>query len=239
LNLSARCGALDYNLGCSGYIYGLAMAHSLIKGGVAGNVLLLTAETYSRHIHPDDRNARTIFGDAGAATLISGDSRSRLHSFVLRTDGSGAEQLMVKTGGARCPRTRQSATAILDESGNVRDPNCLYMHSSEVFNFALQSVPELVHEVVGKASLQLRAIDSFVFHQANAYILEHLRRKLCIPRDRFEICLEECGNTVSSTIPIALQAAIQAGRIKPGMKVLLAGFGAGLSWGGCLLDWEG
>ena len=237
LELSTRCGALDFNLGCSGYIYGLAMAQSLIQAGLACNVLLLTADTYSRHIHPGDKSVRTIFGDAGAATLVSSRSRCRLHSFVLRTDGSGAEQLMISTGGARHPRAEQTA-AVVDQSGNIRDPNCLYMDGPEIFNFTLQSVPSLVNEVAAKAGLCLEEVDYFVFHQANAYMLEHLRRRLKIPQDRFAVCLENCGNTVSASIPIALDAALQAGRIRSGMKILLAGFGVGLSWGGCMLEWN-
>ena len=240
LKLPTRCGAFDFNLGCSGYIYGLGMAQSLIQGGLATKVLLLVADTYSKYIHPGDKSVRTIFGDAGAATLISAGSRSRLHSFVLGTDGSGAEQLMIRTGGARYPRAEKAAEAVtVDESGNVRDPDCLYMNGPEIFNFTLKSVPTLVNEVLAKAGLQLAEVDSFIFHQANAYMLEHLRRKLRIPSERFEICLENCGNTVSATIPIALDAALRAGRIKPGMKVLLAGFGVGLSWGGCILEWNG
>lgn len=238
MKLSTRCGAFDFNLGCSGYIYGLAMAQSLIQGGLATKLLFLVADTYSKYIHPGDKSVRTIFGDAGAATLMSAHSRSRLHSFVLGTDGSGAEQLMIRTGGARYPRGEKAAEPTVDESGNVRDPNCLYMNGPEIFNFTLRSVPTLVNDVLAKAGLQLAQIDSFIFHQANAYMLEHLRRKLRIPPERFEICLEECGNTVSATIPIALDAAIRAGRIKPGMKILLAGFGVGLSWGGCILEWN-
>jgi 3-oxoacyl-[acyl-carrier-protein] synthase-3 len=112
------------------------------------------------------------------------------------------------------------------------------MDGPEIFNFTLQSVPSLVADVLAKAGLRLDEVDYFVFHQANSFMLEHLRRKLGIPRERFEICLEHCGNTVSATIPIALDAALQAGRIKPGMKILLAGFGVGFSWGGCILEWN-
>jgi 3-oxoacyl-[acyl-carrier-protein] synthase-3 len=214
------------------------MAQSLLQSGLATNLLLLVAETCSRLIHPGDKSVRTIFGDAGDATLLSTYSRRRLHSFVLRTDGSGAEQLMVRTGGARHSRVEAPATPRLDESGNVRDPNRLFMDAPEIFNFTLRTVPSLVADVLAKAGLRLDEVDYFVFHQANSFVLEHLRRKLGIPRERFEICLEHCGNTVSATIPIALDAALQAGRIKPGMKILLAGFGVGFSWGGCILEWN-
>lgn len=238
LSLPIKCGALDFNLGCSGYVYGLALAQGLIQGGLAKQVLLLVADTYTRRIHPADKSVRTIFGDAGSATLISADSKNRMHSFMLRTDGSGAEQLIIRTGGARYPHAMQSDIPTVDEAGNVRDPSYIYMNGPEIFNFTLRAVPGLVDDILAKAGLVLEEIDCFVFHQANRFMLDHLRRKMRIPRERFEICLEDYGNTVSATIPIALDAAIKAGRIKPGMKVLLAGFGVGLSWGGCILEWN-
>ncbi len=237
LGLPTSCAALDFNLGCSGYIYGLSLANSLLQSGAANKILLLTADTYSRLIHPLDKSTRTIFGDAGTATLLSKNSNARLHSFVLGSDGSGAEQLMVKTGGARHARADQPAASI-DDSGNVLDPSCLYMNGPEIFNFTIKAVPKLVQGVLEKAGLTLDQVDLVVFHQANAFMLEHLRRKLGIPPEKFMVHLEYCGNTVSSTIPLALDAALQTGRLRPGMKVLLAGFGVGYSWGGCILEWH-
>lgn len=237
LGLPTTCAALDFNLGCSGYIYGLFLANSMLQGGSANKVLLLTADTYSRLIHPLDKSTRTIFGDAGTATLLSKDSKARLHSFVLGSDGSGAEQLMVKTGGARHARTEQPGVAI-DDSGNVRDSACLYMNGPEIFNFTLKAVPKLVQSVMDKAGLTLDQVDLVVFHQANAFMLEHLRRKLGISSEKFMVHLEYCGNTVSSTIPLALEEALKTGRLKRGMKVLLAGFGVGYSWGGCIVEWH-
>ena len=237
LGLATSCAALDFNLGCSGYIYGLALANSLLQSGAASQVLLLTADTYSRLIHPLDKSTRTIFGDAGTATLLTGDSKARLHSFVLGSDGSGAEQLMVKTGGGRYPKSAEQTTSV-DDSGNVLDSSCLFMNGPEIFNFTLKAVPKLVHGVLEKAQLSIDQIDLVIFHQANAFMLEHLRRKLGIPTEKFMVHLEFCGNTVSSTIPLALQAAVATGRVRPGMKVLLAGFGVGYSWGGCILEWH-
>lgn len=237
LGLPTGCAALDFNLGCSGYIYGLSLANSLLQSGAAGRVLLLTADTYTRLIHPQDKSTRTIFGDAGTATLLSKDSGARLHSFVLGTDGGGAEQLMVKARGARFPRPEGLPTTT-DDSGNVHDPACLYMNGPEIFNFTLKAVPKLVQGVLETAGLSLAEVDLVVFHQANAFMLEHLRRKLGIPADKFVLHLEHCGNTVSSTIPLALEHLLQTGRLRPGMKVLLAGFGVGYSWGGCILEWH-
>jgi 3-oxoacyl-[acyl-carrier-protein] synthase-3 len=237
LGLPTSCAALDFNLGCSGYVYGLSLANSLLQSGAANKVLLLTADTYSRLIHPLDKSTRTIFGDAGTATLLSKDSKARLHSFVLGSDGSGADQLMVKTGGARHSGVFEKTTSV-DDSGNVRDPECLYMNGPEIFNFTIKAVPKLVQGVLDKAKLTLDEVDLVVFHQANAFMLEHLRRKLGIPSEKFMVHLEFCGNTVSSTIPLTLEEALKTGRMRPGMKVLLAGFGVGYSWGGCILEWR-
>jgi 3-oxoacyl-[acyl-carrier-protein] synthase-3 len=236
LGLPTTCAALDFNLGCSGYVYGLALANSLLQSGAAHRVLLLTADTYTRLIHPQDKSTRTIFGDAGTATLLGRESEARLHSFVLGSDGSGAEQLMVKAGGARFPRPDDWPVTI-DDSGNVHAPGCLYMNGPEIFNFTLKAVPRLVREVLDRAKLSLAEVDLVVFHQANAFMLEHLRRKLGIAPEKFVLHLEYCGNTVSSTIPLALEQAIVSGRLRRGMKVLLAGFGVGYSWGGCILEW--
>lgn len=238
LKLSTRTGALDFNLGCSGFIYGLALGQSLIQSGLSDNLLLLTADSYTKFIHPMDKSARTIFGDAGAATLLKASSKNRLHSFVLGTDGSGYDRIMIKVGGARFRPGSEPETETTDASGNVRSPSCLAMDGPEVFNFTLQCVPALVADVLAKASLTLDQIDLVVFHQANAFMLEHLRRKLRIPKEKFVLCLENCGNTVSVTIPIALESALRLGQLKAPAKVLLAGFGVGLSWGGCILEWN-
>ena len=228
LGLKTSAGALDFNLGCSGYVYGLAMAHGMLTSGLASEVLLLAADTYSKYIDPDDHGTRTIFGDAAAATLLSANSSNRLHSFVFGTDGSGAGQIIVESGACRNPLS----------SGNAAAAPRLSMNGPEVFNFTLQTVPALVDNVLAKARLSPEQVDLYVFHQANAFMLEHLRSKLRIPPERFVLALENCGNTVSATIPIALKSAWREKRLKAGSRVLLAGFGVGLSWAGCLLEWN-
>ncbi len=237
LKLSTSCAALDFNLGCSGYIYGLSLAAALLQSGQAKRVLLLTADTYSRLIDPADKSTRTIFGDAGTATLLDKESRARLHSFVLGSDGAGAEQLIVKAGGSRYPMRNDQRSAV-EGSDTAYDPHCLYMNGPEIFNFTIRAVPKLVKAVLEKAELSTDQVDLVVFHQANGFMLEHLRRKLAIPFEKFVVHLENCGNTVSSTIPLALENIIHSGRLKPGMKVLLVGFGVGYSWGGCILEWS-
>ena len=239
LGIPTTAGALDFNLGCSGYVYGLGLAEGLIATGQAKKLLLLTAETYTKFLHPLDKSVRTIFGDAAAATLlIATDSPTPLLGpFVYGTDGSGAPNLIVPTGGMRQSRTLQTATAIEDDSGNTRTPDNLFMDGAEIFSFTLSAVPKSVGALLEKSGLSLDQIDLFVFHQANKHMLEHLRKRLKIPTEKFQISMAHCGNTVSSTLPIALKHANQESRLKAGAIVMLVGFGVGYSWGATLLRW--
>lgn len=231
LGIPKTCGAFDFNLGCSGYEYGLATAKGYITAGIAKNVLLITAEDYNKHIHPRDKGNRTIFGDAATATLISTDGFAEIGEFVLGTDGSGAENLIVRTGGTAFPEKANDLT--FDENGNPRSSDYLYMNGAEIFNFTLRVVPKMVRQTLEKNCLSNEDIDLYVFHQANSFMLSHLRKKLKISEDKFFINMAEIGNTVSSTIPIALKDAQNAGLLKG--NILIAGFGVGLSWGACTL----
>ncbi|MGV3616335.1 MAG: 3-oxoacyl-ACP synthase III family protein [Fimbriimonas sp.] len=237
LKLRTDIGALDFNLGCSGFIYGLGLAKALIETGQAKNVLLLTGDTYTRFIHPGDKSVRTLFGDAGAATLVQGIEAEHppIGPFAYGTDGRGAENLIVPTGGVREARSEASRAEATDESGNTRSRDNLYMNGAEIFNFTLRTVPESLKGLLEKSGHSLEEIDLFVFHQANQYMLEHLRKKVGIPKEKFVIAMRDCGNTVSATIPLALEAARENGQAKPGMLALLLGFGVGYSWGGTLV----
>lgn len=233
LGLSTAIGALDFNLGCSGYVYGLSLAKGLIYGGVARNVLLLTAETYNKHLHPRDRGNRTIFGDAATATVISTEGIAEIGNFSLGTDGSGAENLIIKSGGARFPEKQNDLT--FDENGTPHSSDYLFMNGSEIFTFTLDNVPPLVKDTLERNGLEKENIDFFVFHQANKYMLDFLRKKIKIAPEHFYNCLANYGNTVSNTIPIALRDALDDGSIQKDSKVMLAGFGVGYSWGGVVL----
>jgi 3-oxoacyl-[acyl-carrier-protein] synthase-3 len=238
LGLPTHCGALDFNLGCSGFVYGLGLAKGLLETGQARNILLFTAETYSKFIHPADKSVRTLFGDAAAVTLVSGvnSAEDLIGDFVFGTDGSGAKNLIVPTGGMR-HRDMSASDLIKDESGNARTVNNLYMNGPEIFNFTLRAVPETVGRLLTKSGRSLEDIDLFVFHQANQFMLEHLRRKLKVPIEKFCISMSHCGNTVSSTIPIALKQAQQTGKLLPGQVVMVLGFGVGYSWAGAIVRW--
>lgn len=234
LGLRTNIGALDFNLGCSGFIYGLALAKSLIKTGVATNVLLVTAETYSKHLHPNDRSNRSIFGDAAAATIISSTDVENILEFDLGTDGQGMDNLILMNGGMR-NRVENEMREWVDESGNVRSNNFLFMNGPEIFNFTIEKVPVVVENLLQKNKMTLSEIDYVIFHQANKYMLNYLRMKIQIPKEKFYNNMLLTGNTVSSTVPIALKDCIDQKIITAGSKVMIVGFGVGYSWGGTIL----
>ncbi|MCI3936832.1 ketoacyl-ACP synthase III [Chryseobacterium aahli] len=234
LNIPTNSGAIDFNLGCSGYVYGLALAKGLIVAGVAKNILLLTAETYTKHINPIDKGNKTIFGDAAAATLVSTDGMAEIKEFVLGTDGKGAENLMVKTGGMKYKNKMDQVEE--DENGAEKHSDYLYMNGSKIFNFTQNNVPKLAQQTLEKNNLEKSDIDLFVFHQANKYMMEFLRKKMKIEEEKFYYYMNKVGNTVSSTIPIALSEAMKEGKTE-GKKIMLAGFGVGYSWAGTVLEY--
>ncbi|MCU0457115.1 MAG: ketoacyl-ACP synthase III [Bacteroidales bacterium] len=233
LGLRTDTGALDFNQGCSGYVYGLSLAKGLIISGIARNILFITSETYTKHIHPRDKSNRTIFGDAAAATLISEEGFAEIMNFSLGTDGRGAENLIVRTGGMRKKDLLQDLR--FDEGGNPLCSDNLYMNGTEILSFTLDVVPALVQKVLAANDLNQEDIGLFVFHQANRYMMEFLRKKMKINPERFYYYMENTGNTVSSTIPIALRAALDRGDLSGVKNIMLAGFGVGYSWGGTIL----
>ena len=230
LGLPTTIGALDFNLGCSGFVYGLAMADGLIRSGVARRVLLVTSETYSKYIHDSDRSLRTIFGDAAAATIIDAADTPTLSAFQFGTDGTGADTLIVQSGGARPledsikPRNRH------------RWKSELYMDGPSLISFTVGAVPQLVNDVLNDAGISDKDVDFYLMHQATLKMLEGLRLRLGIEQARMPLALSDCGNTVSSTLPILIERLRQSGELKGGMRNLLIGFGVGWSWGGCV--WE-
>ncbi len=241
LDIPTSAGALDFNLGCSGFVYGLSLAQGLIETQQARRVLLITAETYSKLLHPLDKSVRTIFGDAGAATLMEGveSGDNFLGPFVFGTDGSGAKNLIVPAGGMRCPRTAESAVAVEAGSGNWRARDNLHMDGAKIFEFTLKTVPLCVSRLLEKSGARIEAIDRFIFHQANQFMLEHLRKKLAIRPERFSLALRDCGNTVCASIPIAMKDDRDAGRFGANHTAMLVGFGVGYSWAATLARWPG
>lgn len=234
LGIPTTAGALDYNLGCSGCVYGMALAKGLIVAGIAKNVLLLTSETYTKYLHPEDKGNRSIFGDAAAACLISTEGIAEIGNFALGTDGNGFNHLILKSGASRLRDKLNDFQ--LDEEGYVKSSDYLYMNGGAIFNFTLDAVPLLVQQTIDKNTISMMDIDYYVFHQANKYMLNTIRKVCAIPQDKFYINLENTGNTVSSTVMIGLKDCITQPIIKPGMKVMITGFGVGLSWAGTVLQ---
>ena len=233
LGLSQRITVIDVNLGCNGFVAGLSLAKAVIIAGQAKNVLLLTGETYSKYMHERDKSNRTIFGDGAAATLVSTDGIAEVGEFVIGTDGTGAENLIVKTGGARHPQP--AGDLKFDDFGNPRSSDNLYMDGPAILNYSLDSIPQLVTDVLEKNNVTMDDIDLHVYHQANTFLANLERRKLRIPEEKYYCNIENFGNTVSSTIPIALCEAMKEGKIKNGTKVLSVAQGLGYTWGGMVL----
>jgi len=234
LRLRTEIGALDFNLGCSGFVYGLSLAKGLLAAGIAENILLVVSETYSKHLHPLDKGNRSIFGDAASAVLIDKGMLHNIHEFALGTDGKGWNNLVIHNSAMR---NRQHNPAIdwTDENGALRNDDNLYMNGPEIFNFTIEAVPKLINQVLHKNQMSLDDIDYVIFHQANQYMLQYLRDIVGIAEDKFYIGMSETGNTVSATIPLALEKCIQDRTVKQSDKVLIAGFGVGYSYGATII----
>lgn len=228
LRLRTSSGALDFNLGCSGFVYGLSLAEGLIRSGAANRILLITAETYSKYIHPTDRSLRTIFGDGAAATLIEAADEPSLGAFVFGTDGRGADTLMVAEGGAR------PAADALRPRKRKRWPSPLTMDGPEIAKFALEVLPPMIERVLDGAQWTRDDVELYLMHQATLFLLEHLRVRLNLSEVQMPLALKDYGNTVSSTLPILIHDLRAEGRLRPGTQTMLIGFGVGLSWAGCV-----
>ncbi len=234
LRLKTEIGALDINLGCSGFVYCLSLAKGLLAAGIAENILLVMSETYSKHLHPRDKGNRSIFGDAASAMLVDKSMLPNIHEFALGTDGKGWNNLIIPNSGMR---SKQKSPAIdwTDENGALRNDDNLYMNGPEIFNFTIEAVPKLIKHVLNKNKMSLEDVDYVVFHQANQYMLQYLREIVGIAEEKFYIGMSDTGNTVSATIPLALEKCIKDGTVKDGDKVLIAGFGVGYSYGATII----
>lgn len=217
IGLSKSCGAIDINQGCSGYIYGLSLASSLVASGNFKNVLLVTADMYSKAIHPEDKGNISLFGDAATATLISTEGKYEIGKFTLGSDGSGADNLIVKNSATK--RQKHLINDNLDDY--------LFMNGSAIFDFTAKNVPDLVKANLELNNLSKDEINLYVFHQANTFMLNFLRKRIGIAAEKFLLNMENYGNTVSSSIPLAFKESFD----KNLDKVMFVGFGVGYSWG--------
>lgn len=226
LGLPKMSGCFDLSYGCSGYVYGLGLAYGLLKGGLAKKILFLTADTSTKVLAKDDLKLRSIFSDIATASIIELDNndKDKTH-FIFGTDGEGALDLYIENSCFRKP----VAPDYVMEKGMERGK--MYMNGANVFSFAIKTVPKLVDDILEKYQLKKEDIDLFILHQASFFMLDTIIKKINIPSDKVFLNLKDYGNSVSSTIPLALYDAINKGRLKSGMTVLLAGFGIGYSWG--------
>jgi len=227
LGLPTRCGAIDFNLGCSGYVYGLMLADGLIQSGASKRILFITSETYTKYIDPTDRSLRTIFGDGAAATLIDAAPEQTIGSFRFGTDGTAANTLMVMGQGHRLPEDAPKP------SKRKRWPSALYMDGPEIIRLTLKVLPDMVEEILQDAQWQREKVDYYLMHQATLMMLENLREHMKFSEEQMPLLMEEIGNTVSSTIPLLMEEMRADGRLTPGKKSMMVGFGVGFSWAGC------
>ncbi|MEX0692939.1 MAG: ketoacyl-ACP synthase III [Rhodospirillales bacterium] len=215
---------LDINMGCSAFPYLLQIARGLMQGDVAKTVLILTADTYTRYIHPQDRSTRALFGDGAAATLLEHDPDREQYIPVFGSRGDLFARFSVKRGGARHPGSV--------ETDGVREAeNCIHMDGLKILSFFSDTVPKAVRDTLSKNKLAPADIDAFIFHQASAVALDTIQRLLEIPDAKMIRAFSHVGNLVSASVPAALDSALRDGRIRSGDLVVLCGFGVGLSWG--------
>lgn len=230
LGLSPHCVAFDVNLGCSGYVYGLWIASQLMQSGNFKRGLLAVGDTISKMVAPEDRASALLIGDAGSVTALERDEQAADMIFNLGTDGTGAENLIVPAGGFRNPTTDETQQRSEREKKNIRSDNDVFMDGTKVFTFTLREVPKTIRSVLDDIGWEIDDVDTFVMHQANRFILNHLAKRMDIPEDKFVICMKDFGNTSGASIPIAITETLKENLSDQSQKLVLSGFGVGWSW---------
>jgi|TARA_Y100000310_G_C20605494_1_gene775265 3-oxoacyl-[acyl-carrier-protein] synthase-3 len=237
LNLEDSVFAFDFNHACTGYIYCLAMANAFVKAGMAREILLVTADTYSKYINNKDRSTRVLFGDGAAATIVKDSNEKRgIIDVDLRSSGSGYDKFWIPAGGLRLPESDITSVETEDDRGNKRTQNDIAMDGFGVWSFINSVVPKQINRLMKKNNVKKNVIDQFIFHQASQMTLESIIKILKLDKEKVFINIYDIGNTVSASIPIALKDAIEQDKIDTGSKVILSGFGVGLSYGAILMD---
>jgi 3-oxoacyl-[acyl-carrier-protein] synthase-3 len=225
-----RAAAYDLEAGCSGFVYALATGAGLIRGGMYDTVLVVGSETLSRIVDWNDRGTCVLFGDgAGAVVLQGSDEPGGVLASVLGSDGSGGELLIVPGGGSKHPA---DAETVLSKMHTIK------MNGREVYRFATRVLAQASRQAAERAGWPLETIDLFIPHQANVRIIDSAAKALKLPPEKVFVNLEKYGNTSAASIPIALCEAVEAGRLNPGDHLMMVGFGAGLTWGSCAVEWS-
>jgi len=236
-NFKEDVWTFDYNLACSGYIYGLAICRGMLETGLAKNILLITAETYSKYINEKDRSTSILFGDGAAASIISHDLNDGIIDIILSSSGEKFDSFYIPAGGCKLPKDQYTKETTIDQSGNVKSLENIHMNGFAVWQFISKKVSEQINTLLQRNQMPVDDIDLFIFHQASKMTLDSLIKMLKIKEDKVFINLENVGNTISSSLPIAIKDAADCGRLKKGDIVLLSGFGVGLSWGSIILKY--
>ena len=230
--------AYDFNHACTGYIYCLAMANAFVKAGMAREILLVNADTYSKYINPKDRSTRVLFGDGAAATIVKESGRKKgIIDIDLGSSGSGYNKFWIPAGGLRSPKSRSTSIEIEDDRGNIRTQNDIEMDGFGVWSFINSVVPKQVERLLKRNNVEKTDIDQFIFHQASKMTLKSIMRLMKLKEEQVFINIHNIGNTVSASIPIALRDAIDQGKIDNGSTLILSGFGVGLSYGAILMEY--
>jgi 3-oxoacyl-[acyl-carrier-protein] synthase-3 len=235
LGLSTKTACFDISLACSGYVYGLATAYSYACQPSINRVLFLVGETFSKIISPQDKVNAPLYGDAGTATLIEKGNFGP-SNFMLFSDGVGEKAIYIPAGGAKKMTNKHSLDVTEREDGNFRNDNQLFMDGLEVFNFTLKAVPTSIKEILSITSISIETLDYFIFHQANKFMIDFFIKKLKINPLKAPISLNKFGNVSSATIPLTIVTQLSEHLKNNNKKILLSGFGAGLSWGTAILN---
>ena len=233
----SKVWAFDYNLACSGYVYGISIARGMIVSGMAKKVLLLNADTYSKYIHPDDRSTSVLFGDGAAASIISVRNNGGVIDISLASSGEEYDSFYIPAGACRLPFSNNTKELVVDHSGNHRTLENIHMNGFAVWKFISRTVPEQINNILDRNNLTTEDINLFVFHQASKLTLDSLIKSLKIDTTKVYLNLDKVGNTVSASIPIALKFAEIEGKLNKGDLILISGFGVGLSWGSIILNY--
>ena len=226
----------DINLACSGYVYALSTAYAYASLKGVNRVLLLVGETFSKITSPRDKVNAPLYGDAGTATLIEKGEFVPSY-FLLCSDGTGKDAVIVPAGGCRMPATDENLKEINVEDGNIRSSNQIYMDGMDVFNFTMSVVPKSIKELLQHTGNTLENIENIIFHQANKFMTDFFIKKLKYQSEKVPYCLDRYGNTSSASIPLTISSEIKGNNLN-GHKVILCGFGAGLSWGTALIEFH-
>ncbi len=235
-NMNESAFSFDFNHACTGYIYGLLMADSFLKSGLASKILLVNADTYSKYINKKDRSTRVLFGDGAAASILSNISEGGIIDKSIITVGKGYRNFWIPAGGARSPKNNNTSKNKKNDLGNIRNMENIYMDGMGVWSFINSTIPNQIFSLLEKNSISINQIDMFVFHQASKMTLDSLTRKMKIPSSKVVTNLMNIGNVVSASIPIALKEGFKRKELNTNQTIIIAGFGVGLSSGVILME---